>query len=97
MVIDKPYGILFPKPKGKEEIDDDNDWAGQWKEEKFASQNLSQMHDVYNQISTDRKTEDRSNQSRDILVKKKKQSSRRNWLSLWKKGRRRLEKGNDAM
>ena len=74
MVIDKPYGILFPKPKGKEEIDDDNDWAGQWKEEKFASQNLSQMHDVYNQISTDRKTEDRSNQSRDILAEK-------NWLS----------------
>ena len=82
MVIDKPYGILFPKPKGKEEIDDDNDWAGQWKEEKFASQNLPQMHDIYNQISTDRKTEDRSNQSRDILAKKKKQSSRRNWLSL---------------
>ena len=51
MVIDKPYGILFPKPKGKEEIDDDNDWAGQWKEEKFASQNLSQMNDVCNQIS----------------------------------------------
>ena len=74
MVIDKPYGILFPKPKGKEEIDDDNDWAGQWKEEKFASQNLSQMHDVYNQISTDRKTEDRSNQSRNILAEK-------NWLS----------------
>ena len=74
MLIDKPYGILFPKPKGKEEIDDDNDWAGQWKEEKFASQNLSQMHDVYNQISTDRKTEDRSNQSRNILAEK-------NWLS----------------
>ena len=93
----KPGGILFPEPESKEEIDDDDAWTDQWKEEKFISRNLPQMHDVCHQISTDRKTEDRSNQGRDILAKKKKQSSRRNWLSLWKKGRRRLEKGNDAM
>ena len=74
MVMNKPDGILSPKPESKEEIDDDNAWTDQWKQEKFTSRNLPQMYDVCNQISTDRKTEDRSNQSRNILAKK-------DWLS----------------
>ena len=74
MVMNKPDGILSPKPESKEEIDDDNAWTDQWKQEKFTSRNLPQMYDVCNQISTDRKTEDRSNQSRNILTEK-------NWLS----------------
>ena len=31
MVMDKPDGILFSKPKGKEEIDDDDAGTDQWK------------------------------------------------------------------
>ncbi len=37
---------------------------------KIASRNLPQMHDVCNQISTDRKTKDGSDESRDILTEK---------------------------